>query len=127
MTSQEKSPVCGGAYKSSLYTKNSTKKKHEKQTFSFAAVNESALSVLPLIILRWIPGGVMHGCEYVVRNPKRADNRAGSFKINTRTGRWSDFASGDKGGDVISLAAYLFNISQNDAKERLAEMLGVKS
>jgi hypothetical protein len=36
------------------------------------------------------------------------DQNPGSFSINVRTGRWADFATGDKGGDVISLAAYLF-------------------
>ena len=40
-------------------------------------------------------------------NPTRPDRRAGSFKVNLRTGRWADFATGDKGGDAVSLAAYL--------------------
>ena len=47
----------------------------------------------------------MEGHEYVARNPTRADRRPGSFKINLRTGRWADFATGDKGGDPVSLAA----------------------
>ena len=68
----------------------------------------------------------MHGREYTARNPKRSDNRPGSFRINIRTGKWADFATGDKGGDVISLAAYLFDLSQGEAKQRLAEMLGVR-
>ena len=38
--------------------------------------------------------------------PRRADHRKGSFKINLTTGRWSDFATGDAGGDLVSLAAY---------------------
>jgi len=42
-----------------------------------------------------------------------------------RTGRWSDFATGDKGGDVISLAAYLSGTGQVEAACALAEMLGV--
>jgi hypothetical protein len=58
-----------------------------------------------------LPGGKNCGGEYVVRNPTRADHRRGSFKINLRSGRWSDFAAGDKGGDPISLAAYVEGVS----------------
>ena len=58
-------------------------------------------------------------------NPNRADRRPGSFSINVRTGRWCDFATGDRGGDPVSLAAYLFNLSQVDAARRLAGMLGL--
>jgi hypothetical protein len=58
-------------------------------------------------------------------NPKRADRRLGSFSINLTTGRWADFATGDKGGDVVSLAAYLFDLSQAEAAGRIAAMLGL--
>ena len=40
----------------------------------------------------------------------RSDRRPGSFSVNTRTGRWADFATGDRGGDVVSLAAYLHGL-----------------
>ena len=55
----------------------------------------------------------------------RPDRRCGSFKINLRTGRWADFATGDRGGDVISLAAYLFALPQAEAARRLSRMLGI--
>jgi hypothetical protein len=42
-----------------------------------------------------------------------------------RTGRWADFATGDRGGDVVSLAAYLSHLKQSEAAEKLAGMLGV--
>jgi len=91
----------------------------------FATVNRGALSRLPDILRRWLPGGRIEGHEYVVRNPKRHDHRSGSFKINIETGRWADFATGDKGGDPISLAAYLFGLRQVEAAQRLTEMLGL--
>jgi hypothetical protein len=65
------------------------------------------------------------GREYTARNPRRPDRNAGSFRINLNTGRWADFAIGDGGGDVISLAAYLFGVSQIEAARRLADLLGV--
>lgn len=91
----------------------------------FAAVNRAALRRVPDILARWLPGGHFEGREYVVRNPKRADRRAGSFKINIDTGRWADFASGDKGADLVSLAAYLAGCGQVEAARQLAAMLGM--
>ena len=51
---------------------------------------------------------------------------AGSFRLNLLTGRWADFAIGVGGGDLISLAAYLFGIGQAEAAVRIADMLGVR-
>ena len=45
--------------------------------------------------------------------------------MNLRTGRWADFATGDRGGDPVSLAAYLHGLGQYKAARKLAEMLGV--
>jgi hypothetical protein len=91
----------------------------------FEAINAVALPALPALCARWMPGGKRIGREYVTLNPTRADRRAGSFKVNLQTGRWADFATGDKGGDVVSLAAYLFGIRQTDAARRLADALGI--
>ncbi len=90
----------------------------------FAAVNRAALDVLPSLLHRWIPEGQVRGREYIARNPTRADRRPGSFSINLHTGKWADFATGDKGGDVVSLAAYLSGTGQTEAARALAEMLG---
>ena len=54
--------------------------------------------------------------------PRR--QRLGSFKINRYNGRWADFATGDKGGDPVSLVAYLADVSQGEAARLLAQMLG---
>ncbi len=56
------------------------------------------------------------------------DRRLGSFKINLHTGRWADFATGDKGRRChLTHAAYLANIRQNEAARELAAMLGMES
>ena len=91
----------------------------------FAKINSAALPVLPALCARWLPGGKRFGREYVARNPTRPDKRAGSFKVNLQTGRWADFATGDKGGDAVSLAAYLFGLRQSEAARRLADALGI--
>lgn len=92
----------------------------------FARINAAALAAFPALLDRWLPGGRRIGREYVVLNPKRADQRPGSFSINVNTGRWSDFATfGARGGDPVSLAAYLFDLSQVEAARRVAGMLGI--
>jgi hypothetical protein len=91
----------------------------------FDRINRCALRVLPALLERWLPGGRREGCEYVALNPTRLDRHAGSFRINVRTGRWADFATGDRGGDVVSLAAYLSHLKQAEAAEKLAHMLGI--
>lgn len=92
----------------------------------FEAVNRVALPVLPSLLSRWLPNGRRQGNEWVARNPRRSDRQPGSFSVNMTTGRWADFASGEKGGDVVSLAAYLAGTSQADAARSLADMLGVR-
>jgi len=91
----------------------------------FACINRAALSRLPDLCARWMPDGRRRGHEYVARNPVRADRRAGSFRVNLITGRWADFACDARGGDPVSLAAYLSGLSQTEAARRLARMLGV--
>lgn len=96
-----------------------------RRRLDFAAVNAVALRELPILLSRWLPDGRANGREYEARNPRRGDRHPGSFRVNLRTGRWSDFATGDRGGDPVSLAAFLFNLSQIDAGRHLADMLGV--
>ena len=79
------------------------------------------------LLHRWLPGGGIKRGEFTALNPRRADHRPGSFRINIATGRWLDFATGDKGGDVVSLAAYLSGTDQAEAARALSDMLGVRS
>jgi hypothetical protein len=99
-----------------------------RRNVDFRAVNQAALRCLPFLVRQWCPNGQRRGAEYVALNPTRpGDTNPGSFSINLQTGRWADFASGDRGGDPISLAAYLHGKSQVEAARDLAEALGVRS
>ena len=86
-----------------------------RDRIDFEAINRTALAALPAILRRLLPDGRIIGGEWVARNPTRGDRRPGSFKINLRTGRWADFATGDKGGDPVSLCAYVEGVSQGEA------------
>ncbi len=96
-----------------------------KGRVDFRTVAAAAVPALPAILARLLPGGVTEGGEYSALNPCRADRRLGSFKVNLRSGKWADFATGDKGGDVVSLVAYIEHIGQAEAARRLAHMLGL--
>ncbi len=91
----------------------------------FRRIADTAARHAETIVRRWLPDGRREGAEWVAINPTRTDSRKGSFKVNLTTGRWSDFATGDGGGDLISLAAYLHWLDQVAAARRVAEMLGI--
>ena len=99
----------------------------DARKIAFRRIAEAALGRADTIVRRWLPDGRREGAEWVCRNPTRDDRRRGSFKVNVRTGKWGDFATGDRGNDLVSLAAYLFNLSQKDAALKVADMIGVES
>jgi hypothetical protein len=98
-----------------------------RTSIDFAAIDREALGCLPAMLHRLLPNGRREGNEYLALNPRRGDRHLGSFKINLKTGRWADFATGDKGGDVVSLIAYLEGCKQGEAALKLTRLLGLDS
>lgn len=98
----------------------------EQRRIAFRRIADAAMGRAGLMVLRWLPDGRREGAEWVCRNPTRDDRRRGSFKVNVINGKWGDFATGERGGDLVSLAAYLFKLSQADAARKVADMLGVE-
>lgn len=88
-------------------------------------VAAAALSSIERVLSRWLPGGKRHGHEYQAINPMRSDSKPGSFSINLNSGAWADFASDDKGGDLVALVAYLERVKQGEAARLLADFLGL--
>lgn len=83
-----------------------------------------ALGAINGVLAQWLPGGKKEGCEYVVRNPTRADEKLGSFSINLNIGEWSDFATHARGKDLVSLVAYLEGYQGDGAQYAAAKKLG---
>lgn len=79
----------------------------------------------PALVAELLPEGKRQGNEWWAKNPTRADRNAGSFSVSLKDGRWNDFASGDRGGDLVSLAAFVLNVSQSDAAAWIARRLGL--
>lgn len=92
---------------------------------AFRRIAEASLAAAGELVSRWLPDGRREGAEWCATNPTRADNRRGSFKVNLKTGRWSDFAVDASGGDLISLAAYVFHLNQGEAAIKIAAALGI--
>lgn len=92
----------------------------------FQRIADAALLVADNLLADWLPDGIRKSKEYWPTNPVRGDRKPGSFSINLHTGKWNDFASGDKGGDLVSLLAYLRGCSQIEAARILAAQLGLQ-
>ncbi len=91
----------------------------------FERVRAAALVNAETIVRALLPEGLREGAEWVARNPLRVDRRPGSFKVNLNSGKWSDFATGDRGGDLVSLAAFVASLDQRAAAIGLADALGI--
>jgi len=92
---------------------------------SFRRIAGTARANSEAIAAQWLPHGKRQGHEWCALNPRREDRRIGSFRVNLHTGAWADFAIDQRGGDLISLAAYLFNLRQAEAAIAVARMLGI--
>ena len=98
---------------------------NNSKKIDFDPINHAALGCFESLLAQWLPGGLKKGWEYVALNPTRTDNGKKSFSINIKSGVWEDFATGDKGGDPVSLYAYLFNLKNGEAAKALAQIVGV--
>jgi hypothetical protein len=96
-------------------------------SIDFKGIAAAALASAKTLLHEWLPGGRLKGREYVALNPTRNDRTLGSFQINWQTGQWSDFAVPVKGGDLISLFAYINSLDQGQAARQIAERLGLST
>lgn len=94
---------------------------------SFATVKAASLKAIDRVLAHWLPNGKREdgGNEYTAPNPTRTDKHTGSFKVSLSKGTWADFATGDKGGDLIDLVRYLDGGTDVEACNKLADFLSV--
>ena len=88
----------------------------------FKRINQAALAT-PAFLRSRLPNAKRQGRELVAGDIHGNPGR--SFSLNTTAGVWCDFATGEKGGDVISLVAAQENISQAQAARLVADHLGL--
>lgn len=90
------------------------------------AVAQAAASYAESLVPSWLPEGKRKGDEWESVNPVRGDRKPGSFHVNLSTGAFNDFADPEaKGGDLVSLRAYLDGVRQLDAARHIDRELGL--
>src|SRR5689334_17037855 len=97
-----------------------TKYKIDIFELAHQAINRQGISSF---VRNLLPGGKKQGNEWVVKNPTRNDDNAGSFSANLVTGKWGEFSpknNSRQGNDCISLYAYVKGISNLDAACEIA-------
>lgn len=92
----------------------------------FKAIAARALDQIEAVCAHWLPAGKKAGHEWEIGDRHGAPGQ--SLKIHlsgSKAGIWSDFSTDDKGGDLVSLVAYVDGCAQADAARKLAEFLGM--
>jgi len=101
--------------------------RHRHRRLNFANINAAALARLPELVARLLPNGRAVGAEWHVGSLAGEPGRSLRIRLHgARAGVWCDFATGERGRDVIALAAAVWTVSQGEAARRLAELLGVE-
>ncbi len=91
----------------------------------FTDTRRATMARLVDLVPSILPRGKRMGNEWVALNPTRSDRSLGSFRINLCSGAWADFATGDTGGDLVSLAAYIYGMSPLEAAHYVRRIAGV--
>jgi putative DNA primase/helicase len=88
----------------------------------FLALGQALLDRAHVLVPQWLSGGVQRGKEWVCGG--LSGEAGGSLSVNTTSGAWSDFATGEKGGDLISLFAAIEGLNNGQAARQLMHALG---
>jgi putative DNA primase/helicase len=86
-------------------------------SIDFDSINAGLLSNYFSTLNQWLPNGKKIGPNWCVGS--LAGEPGDSLKIHVRKGIWADFATGEKGGDPVSLYAAMHGIGQGEAAKRL--------
>ncbi len=90
----------------------------------FVALAAALLARADTLVPDWLPGGVQRGHEYVCGSLQGGGGT--SCSVNLNTARWSDFAIGAAGNDLISLYAGIHELSNARAAVQLARAYGLE-
>jgi hypothetical protein len=92
-------------------------------TMDFRGLADRLLADADRLLAQWLPAGKRIGAEYRVGS--LAGEAGQSLSINVRTGRWADFQSGERGGDLIDLYAAIHSLELGEAYRELDGSPGV--
>lgn len=96
-------------------------------TINFSEINSTALAVLPAVLTRLFPAGVIVRGEFCIGSLHGEPGRSLSIRLTgSKAGLWKDFAAGCGGSDPVSLVAAKEGVSQGQAARLLASLLGIE-
>lgn len=99
----------------------------DRASVDFASVNRAARHRAEDVCRRLLPGGARHGAYWAAGDLTGAQGKSLRVRLaGDLAGAWIDNATGDKGGDFVSLAAAVARLSQSDAAQQLMRMLGME-
>lgn len=78
---------------------------------------------LPEVLHDLLPGGKSSGKEYICASMQGGQGNSCATNLETSAG--SDFATGERWGDIIALAAKVWGVRQYDAARELAKRYGI--
>ena len=90
----------------------------------FAELARALLDMADTLLDQWLPGGKRNGVEYVCAGLSGGEGH--SLSINTRSGAWADFATDEKGGDLLALYAAIHGLPQAKAAQQVAADYGLE-
>ncbi len=91
---------------------------------NFRALADALLAMADSIVPAWLPGGRFNGHEYVCAT--LSGGEGSSCSVNVRTGQWADFASDEKGGDLVSLYGAIYGMDMGKAAVSVARDYGLE-
>ena len=91
---------------------------------NFAALADALLARASTLVPAWLPGGAQRGHEYQCGS--LSGGSGSSCSVNLNNGRWSDFATDEKGGDLVSLYAAIHGLENGRAAVELAREEGLE-
>ncbi len=86
-------------------------------TMDFRALAQRLLVSSETLVPQWLPGGRRRGHEWVCGDLGGGEGT--SLSVNLLSGRWADFATSDRGGDLISLYAAIHELTPGEAYREL--------
>lgn len=91
---------------------------------NFRALADALLANAEVLVPMWLPGGHRSGPEWVCGSLAGGGGR--SCSVNLRDGRWADFSSDERGGDLLSLYAAIHGLSMAKAAVQVAREQGLE-
>jgi putative DNA primase/helicase len=83
----------------------------------FSALAQRLLVSSETLVPQWLPGGRRRGHEWVCGDLSGGEGT--SLSVNLLSGRWADFATSDRGGDLIDLYAAIHELTMAEAYREL--------